>query len=277
MTEAKRFGISPHLYGEPLTRSLARSYALTADSSVGNAIRLRERELDAAFLSPLEYARHSSDYLIVPEVAVASSGEAGAVILCVRKSIRAIATLAADPAATSEIILAMMILAEEFEAAPSIVPASGSLGTMLERADAALLTGDAALRENVPGRETLDVVEEWYELTGLPYPHGFWCARESELSRDDLAALALARAEGEASLAEIAGEAPHAHQLPALSPADAERYLRAFTYEFTPDAAAGLREFMQYAYYHGTLPDVPDLHFFPVASAGRARGSSPVH
>lgn len=272
MAGTKRIGTSLHLCCDPLTRSLAGRYALTADSSPGNARKLRERELDAAFLSPLEYARHSSDFLIVPEVAVSSSGEESSIVLYVKKSIRAIGTLAADPAGASEIILARLVLAEEFDAAPSIVPVSGGLGTMLDRADAALLIGDAALRESAPGRETLNVVEEWYELSGLPYVHGFWCARESELNRDDLASLVSGRAEGEGSLTEIAGEAPRAHRLPDLSPADAERYLRFFTYEFTPDAAAGLREFMQYAYYHGTLQDIPDVNFFPVPSPGTGSG-----
>jgi len=39
-------------------------------------------------------------------------------------------------------------------------------------------------------------------------------------------------------------------------------YLETFSYDFGPDAEEGLKEFLRYAYYHGVLPDVPDVRWF---------------
>jgi hypothetical protein len=33
-------------------------------------------------------------------------------------------------------------------------------------------------------------------------------------------------------------------------------------YGLPEDAREGVREFLRYAFYHGILPDVPDLRFF---------------
>ena len=46
----------------------------------------------------------------------------------------------------------------------------------------------------------------------------------------------------------------------------ASRYLSNFSYEFGELEQESMSEFMKYAYFHGILPDVPDLNFFEVGS-----------
>ncbi|MCZ6775533.1 MAG: hypothetical protein O7D34_03630 [Ignavibacteria bacterium] len=58
-----------------------------------NALELRKHELHAAFVSPIDYARESSDYRIVPGIAVSSRQ---AIDLHFRESIRTINTLAVE-------------------------------------------------------------------------------------------------------------------------------------------------------------------------------------
>jgi hypothetical protein len=41
-----------------------------------------------------------------------------------------------------------------------------------------------------------------------------------------------------------------------------------FSYDFPENVQEGIREFLRYAYYHGILPDVPDLRFFGSDDAG---------
>jgi predicted solute-binding protein len=168
--------------------------------------------------------------------------------------------MAVDPSSTSEIILAKILLEEEFDTAPTIIPVSGSLTVMLQRADSALLVGNAALLEAGRHQNSIDLIEGWKDLTELPYVHGFWCARERDLARSDVQSIQEAMQKGRTMFDEIARTA-HLHPGPGTSTASVSSYLESFSYELTDEAEAGLREFIRYAYYHGVLPDIVDINF----------------
>lgn len=224
-------------------------------------MQLREQMLDAAFLSPIDYARESSEYSILSGIAVSSKQATETVVLHFRDGIRNISTLAVDPSSTSEIILATILLCEEFDVRPTLIPASGSLDVMLQKAEAALLVGNAALMEPAASKNKLDLIEMWNDMTELPYIHGVWCCRERDLTSDIVLKLRHAKDQGVAALAEIGHEESTGskEQHPAAS---ITRYLESFSYDFSESARDGLSEFLRYAYYHGVLPDVADLHFY---------------
>jgi chorismate dehydratase len=52
---------------------------------------------------------------------------------------------------------------------------------MLEKTDAALLIGDAALKADPDGLKVYDLAAEWYARTGLPFVFAFWAARPEAL------------------------------------------------------------------------------------------------
>ncbi len=263
MESRKRLGVPGALFASPLTVPLrnASGFRLAVDAPGLNALRLRERNLDAALLAPIDFARDASLYRVVPGVAASSRSANSAITLHFREGLHGISTLAADPALASEIILAKIILAEEFDVSPKIVPFQGPLDLMLEKADVALLAGDSSLREAATHPNAVDLVEAWTELTELPFVHCFWCAREEELTETEVQALRQAGNEGTAQLDDIAGEAA-SHSLSPVPFAALKAYLETFSYDFVPDAEEGLKEFLRYAYYHGVLPDVPDVQWF---------------
>jgi chorismate dehydratase len=228
---------------------------LVHDTRPTLARQLRERELHAALLSPLDYAKESSDYCIVPNAAVSSTGN-GSVVVRFREGIRQITTLAVDPTFASEIILTKIILAEEFNIEPTILPMHATLDVMLQKADAALLTGDAAFAAWGSSENIIDVVEEWNEMTGLPYVHALWCAWQSDLTHKDAEMLQTARLKGVEGIADIA------QQFSREQRRAVQEFLESFTYELLPDARDGLAEFMKYLYYHGVVADVADLNFY---------------
>jgi chorismate dehydratase len=263
MDSRKRLGVPAWFFTWPLTLPLraATNFTLAVDAPGRLALRLREHDLDAALLSPIDFARDSSSYRIVPGVGVASQSVNNTVTLHFREGLHGVATLAADPAHTSEIVLAKIILAEEFDVSPKIVPFQGPLDLMLGKADAALLVGDPSLRESQTHPNVVDLVEAWTEMTELPYVHCFWCGREEELDEEDVLNLQRARDAGVATMDDIAAEA--ASRAPSLMPvADLRAHLETFAYDFSPDAEEGLKEYLRYAYYHGVLPDVPDVKWF---------------
>ncbi len=156
-----------------------------------------------------------------------------------------------------------LLMAPIYQAKATIMPVAGGPETMLARADAALLVGDAALRAAPVAESTVDLVEEWNELTGLPYVHAVWCGRETDLQGADRDALRRVRDSGIQTVHEIAARAVTEPGFPPRSVQDLRDYLDAFSYELTDDVAEGFREFLQYAYFHGVIPDVPDMNFYP--------------
>ena len=244
MSSRTLIGIPGDISCRPFRDALrsAAGFDIVLDAPASLAQRLERGGLNGALLSPIDYARNASEYLIVPGSAVSSQSGNESIVVHFRQGVKAVRTLAVQPASASDIILAKILLAERFDIEPRIMPVAGSLDSMLARADAALLAGDAALGSVVERPEALDLVEEWIAATDLPYVHGFWCAREKTLTE------------------------PEWTLLGGLGDRVEEGAL--FSYDFPDTVHEGIREFLRYAYYHGILPDVPDLRFFGSEDAG---------
>jgi chorismate dehydratase len=252
------------LYG---LRDRSANLELLVDIPAQLAVKLQQRigSLRCAFLSPIDYARHGGDYLIVPGVGVSSSSRSNTIQLFINPDVRNVHTLAVDIRVTSEIILAKIILAEKFPNEESskgslqFIPMLASRDGMLSKADAALVVNFHPQTSASDEPFALDLVEEWNDLTGLPYVHGVWVGHEDSGAEDVILPLVHAREQGVLHLAEnaevIAGELN-------LDRGTVRDYLALFSYGLGEDERAGLSEFLRYAYFHGVLPDVPDLNFF---------------
>jgi chorismate dehydratase len=250
----KIFGIPNQLYTKPLTEPLRgnSSFLLAEEPRPSLAAKLREQELSAALLSPLDYAKESSEYRIVPNVG-AISAESGPYIRF-RDGARDIRTLAVDPRFACEIVLAKIILSESFDIEPHILPMNADVSVMLQKADAALLVGDETLHHHSENK--IDVVEEWFELTGTPFVHAIWCGRENSLTWAEVEQLQDSQTKGVAGINDIA-------QQYSLAERDAvKEYLQSFRYALEEQDRESLAEFMRYLYYHGVLPDVAELNFY---------------
>ena len=223
-----------------------------------NTERLLNDECDAALIGPIEYARNSSDFSLYPSIGVSSRGESRTSVLCVNRNIRSIASVAVGAVSSSDIVLAKIILSEKFEQDIVIVPVIGSVQQMLLKADAALLTGNALLTSQWEG-PTLDLVDEWSDMTGMPFVH-LLCAARKEKYKKEIGSLLLSSQEsGAASLPVIAAQ--QSKELP--YPVEAmERQLEGYVYGFDDEAREALGEFFRYAFYLGILPDVPEIEVF---------------
>ena len=248
MSSRTLIGIPGDISGRPFRDALrsAGEFEVVLDTPASLAQRLEHRGLGGALLSPIDYARNASEYLIVPGSAVSSQSGNESIVIVFRRGVKAVKTLAVQPVSASDIILAKILLAERFDIEPRIMPLAGSLDAMLERADAALLAGDAAIGSALERPEALDLVEEWIAATDLPYVHGFWCAREKALTDAERAVLGGLGGCADDPSPEAEGPSPFG----------------LFSYDFPENVKEGIREFLRYAYYHGILPDVPDLRFF---------------
>lgn len=265
MDKKRIIRIQPDIYCVPLVGKLGDTHLFDVrfDVPSRNAIALRERDADAAFLAPIDYGRDSSDYEVIPTVALSSRQPDETVTLHFHQNLKQIHTIAVDPSSISEIVLAKIILAEQFGTEPQIVPFPGPLEEMLGRADAALLVGDASLRHARTRTQKLDLVDFWIDMTGLPYVHGFWCFRNEGLDAQEMTAIQAAAAGGVGQLRSmIHGDVRIGGSV--ISEEVKEGLISSISYDLDEEAVAAASEFLRFAYYHGALPDVPDLH---IASA----------
>ncbi len=253
----KLIGIPPHIYTKPLTEALRTNNAFQLIEELRPALakQLREQELNAALLSPLEYAKDSSDYCIVPKIGAVSQTGNGSIVVRFQEGGKKIQTLAVNPSFVWEIVLTRIIFAEAFDIELTIVPMNAAADVMLQKADAALFVGDSAVE--VMGTDSIiDITEEWNQLTGLPLVHAIWCGREGDLMKEDVGILQQAALKGTAGINDI---------VLAVQPDDREalqRFLESFSYELNAEAEEGLAEMMKYFYYHGITPDVSELNFY---------------
>lgn len=266
-----RVGVPVDFYTAPLVVPLAGAEAFVrhADTPARLALALREKNLEVAFLSPLEYARDSSLYEIIPGAGASSSIATGTVSVIFRSEhLHSVSTIAIDPAFSSEIVLARIVLAEEFELAPKFVPATGTVDEMLARADAVLLAGDASLRAVDVHPNRIDLIEAWTELTDLPYVHGMWVVPSGTGTPELAELLQNAASKALDSIDTITGSAPPA-LFPAQNQSSLADYLNAFSYDLSEEDLDGIQEYMRFAYYHGVLPDIGDLNIYSPSSPDR--------
>lgn len=259
-----RINALPDLFCLPIVFGLQQpdspaAAGLLFESAGVNTERILNEECDAALIGPVEYARNSSDFSLYPSIGVSSRGESRTSVLCVNNNIRKISSVAIGVVSSSEIVLAKIILSEKFEQEISFVPVIGSVQQMLSKADAALLTGNALLSSTWEGPK-LDLVDEWTDMTDLPFVH-HCCAARKEKQRSGLAALLLSsQQKGVGSLSLIAREQSKALSLTAEI---LEQQLERYAYGFDEEAREALGEFYRYAFYLGILPDVPEINIFP--------------
>lgn len=266
-------GVSEASYLRPLWYGLRNSEGdldLRVDIPAQLPISLQQRtgNLRCAFLSPIDYARHGGDYCIVPGVAVSSVNRSNTIQLFVNPHVRDIEKIAVDIRVTSEIILAKIILAEKFpnrevsKREPQFLPMLPNRVEMLRKADAALIVNLHPVEKVEEKPFALNLVEEWNDMTGLPYVHGCWVGHDEEDLGGVVRELLRSKEQGVTHLDQIA------HMLAAeknLSRQFTSQYLSTFSYEFGELEQESMTEFMKYAYFRGILPDIPDLSFFEVA------------
>ncbi len=266
-----RLAVSDALFLKPLLFGLDRTespFDLVIDIPAKNAIKLSERSggIRNAFLSPIDYARHGGEYRIVPNICIASSNQTNTIQLILKSNLYNIERIAIDVRFTSEIILAKIILSEKYQNQSThsnlqFIPMMPDVDAMLAKADAALIVQDNPHMIARADTFTIDLVEEWNDLTGLPYIHGFWVGREEELSKVEAQALFAAKNNGVILKSQIAQSIAQQQN---LSLSELTKYLSLFSYEFSEKEEESLTEFINYAYFHGVIGDVPQILFFDI-------------
>ncbi len=264
-------GIPDALHLRPLVEGLGGADSpitihrdVPAQLSVQLSQRIPPLEAGCAFLTPLDYARHGGPYRIIPGIGASSRTATRTIRLLIRQQTRSIGRVAVDVRVSSEIVLLKILLTERFPdlsgagTGPEFVAMTGTVIEQLERADAVLVVNLEPIVPRPSDTFALDLVEEWVDMTDLPYPHGFWVGHEDSIDQKLAEVLSEARTRGVAERNRLAAESA---KLTGTSEGEALSYLSAFSYDLTEETQDAVSEFFRYAYYHGVLGDIPDLKF----------------
>ena len=244
---------------------------VTGEPSLLNAM-LARGEVDVSASSSIEYARHADEYLVIPDLSISSSGEVGSILFFSKRPIEDLGgrEVAVSSASATSTVLLKVLLRFKYGIEPIFRPRPPKLSSMLGVADAALLIGDAALRERIAlpegsGLFVYDLGREWDDFTGLPFVYALWMIRADSAGRLREAAsglkrdLLLARDKSMKEYGNIALAAPESAWMGADGLVS---YWRAMSYRLEDSHIEGLMRYLGYAKQVDEIPAVPVLKFF---------------
>jgi chorismate dehydratase len=260
-----RLGAVGYLNARPLVYGLEASpqFELRFDVPSKCAELLHEGAIDLGLIPSIEYNHPitRTEYSIVPDLAIASSGPVASVAIYSQRPMPDVRSIALDTSSRTSVALVRVLCKREFKITPRLEHRDPDLDEMLAACDAALIIGDNALMRDGDGSvEKIDLGEVWMRTTGLPFVYAFWAGRHGCLSPRDVEVLHGARDRGLQHTSEIARE--YFAGLPERQAMGA-RYLRDnIKYSLGAQERAGLELFYRYAVEAGVISRAEPLRFF---------------
>ncbi len=243
---------------EAMDRELGPSLDRIEQSPADSAWKLLEGEIDLALVSPLVFAQREGDLAVLNGACVAATGATGEITLQFRQGLREISTVGfyGDPGLES--MLAEVILKEKYRLHPRFFQMTRPPSEALAAVDALLYpSGDPV--QQMQGFATMDMIDEWFDLTQLPFVREMIVAWESRM---DSAMDDAVRRAGDEVDTEVLRQLDEEMRGRGSSE-DATASLPAhYRYRFTADAQEGLQNFFQLAFFHGLRGDIPNFTFW---------------
>jgi predicted solute-binding protein len=227
---------------------LAGKYDLSFTVPSQCAEALRTGAADIAIIPAIEYQR-ISNLVVLPDLAIAAQNCVRSLLIAAKKPIEQVRSIALDRSSRSTQALTRILAAEHWKITPEFFETEPDLPAMLEKADAAMIIGDPALRISVaiekesavsqqgravcPGAtlgmtsaDTLhiyDLVGEWRGFSSLPAVMAVWAARPEVITPEVLSDFAASRTFGMTQITAICLQAARELELPQQA---LESYLR---------------------------------------------------
>jgi chorismate dehydratase len=250
-----RIGAVSYLNAKPLIEGLAQlapQAELILDLPSRLADLLRAGEIEVGLIPVVEVFR-GEGYSLIPNIAIASNGPVLSVTVFSKKPWQSIRTMALDEGSRTSAALAKILLKQRYGQTVAYRPFLMDQPAEECDADAVLLIGDRAMKAALPGYPySYDLGQEWTEWTGLPFVYAVWAVRPGVELGPVADALAAAKEQGLARVAEISWQ--EAQRL-GLDPAFCRRYLtNLIRFDLGPRELAGLEQYRQLAAELGYAP-----------------------
>jgi chorismate dehydratase len=247
---------------------------------------LKAGRADVGIIPAIEYQR-MQDVVALPGMAVASKNEVRSLLVISKVPIEHAGSFALDTNSRSSVGLARILCKRHWNIAPTFIDMAPDIDSMLERADAALIIGDPALRFRIQldeleakaplgtdqccgsGEESLvkgvpmlfvyDIAQQWREMSGHASVLAIWVGRRGAVTPEMVADF---QASGEYGLSHIGEIAEGAALKLDLPPRALERYLTEnIDFSLDDENLAGLNLFFEECAQAGLIPRVRELEF----------------
>jgi chorismate dehydratase len=286
-----RISIVQYLNTAPLVRGfthgpLRGKYHLSFTVPSQCAESLRSGAADLAIIPAIEYQR-IADLVLLPNLSIASKRAVRSLLLISRKPIKEVSRVALDRGSRSTQALTRILCQKRWGICPEFFEAEPHLSAMLQKAEAALVIGDPALRiafaiehqarrdasgalaspgasagvSEYPTLYVHDIVEEWRGLTNLPAVLAVWAGRGAAVTPEVVQDFQQSLAFGLQQLDEISVEASLELQLPS---AQLRHYLTEnIDYTLDEENLRGLGTYYLYASEMGLIGAVKGIERAP--------------
>jgi chorismate dehydratase len=258
---------------------------------------LRKGEAQIGIIPAIEYQRMEG-MVVLPDMAIAAKREVRSLLVVARRPIDRARTFALDTSSRSTAALVRLLARHRWGIQPEFIDAAPDPAAMLQRADAALIIGDPALRISVkmdalhakkpstgepcctddpdaapvPGVNMLfvyDVAAEWREWTGLPAVLALWVGRRDVVTPEIVADFLASKAYGLSHIPEIVHQASDQLQLPEEA---IDAYLREnINFDLDAPNLAGLDRYYRECAAAGLIDRVRSLELVAPAGSEKSR------
>ena len=212
---------------------------------------LAENEADVGLL-PVAAAATIGELRLLRNMAVGARGKVRSVAIVSERPIHELTSIALDLSSRTSVVLARLLLARR-QLGPQLFGADPvtAVASVQDRIGA-LVIGDAALDVETRFSHRLDLAEDWFEWTGLPFVFAAWFARPDTVSADQEDIFRVAKQKGLSRVDAIAAE--HGARS-GLDPASLRAYLtESIRYDLGDEELLGLERFWTEASRAGLLP-----------------------
>lgn len=253
MTEKLRALGVAYLNARPLWESLKDDpridLGLARPSELARA--LSENEADVGLL-PVAAAATIGELRLLRNMAIGARGKVRSVAIVADRPLHELDSIALDLSSRTSVVLARLLLARR-KLTPRLFGADpvAAVAAVKERTGA-LVIGDAALDVETRFSHRLDLAEDWFEWTGLPFVFAAWFARPDTVTPDQEDIFRVAKQKGLSRVDAIAAE--HGARS-GLSEASLRSYLtESIRYDLGDEELRGLERFWTEAAHAGLLP-----------------------
>ena len=139
---------------------------------------LLRRDCVIAPIPAADYAKNSTELVLLPDLGICSKGEVGSVLLFGSMPIEAMDSISLPSDSSSSVALLKYILKQK-GLDPKLTVMGPDIDSMLSVSDGALIIGDRALdaSKKHPSKVVLDLGLEWQNISGCPMVFGVFAAR----------------------------------------------------------------------------------------------------
>jgi cyclic dehypoxanthinyl futalosine synthase len=257
-----------YLNARPLWESLKDDPRIDLDLARPSALAraLAENEADVGLL-PVAAAATIGELRLLRNMAIGARGKVRSVAIVSERPLHELDTIALDLSSRTSVVLARLLLARRkltphlFATDPEQAVAS------VKGRTGALVIGDAALEVETRFEHRLDLAEDWFEWTGLPFVFAAWFARPDAVDAHHEDIFRVAKQKGLSRVDAIAAE--HGARS-GLDPASLRAYLtESIRYDLGDEELLGLERFWTEAAAARLLPRTAALFEEPRKSSLR--------